>query len=228
MKTTNKLTTAAAAVAVALAIPATALAADRNDDGIPDGWEKRHGLSLGKDQAKRDQDRDALRNLGEYRNRTNPRSADTDRDGLEDGAEISSGNDPRDPDSDDDGVGDGSETTGSVLSYDGTSGVLVIDTPGGRLSGVVNELTEIKCDDGSGPSSSSSSTRSNDDGPGHDAGDDSGGDGSDDGPGHDTGDDSGGDSAGGVCTVADLVPGARVHGAELTSGGFWHEIELAR
>ncbi|WP_205508320.1 hypothetical protein, partial [Stenotrophomonas indicatrix] len=82
MKTTNKLTTAAAAVAVALAIPATALAADRNDDGIPDGWEKRHGLSLGKDQAKRDQDRDALRNLGEYRNRTNPRSADTDRDGL--------------------------------------------------------------------------------------------------------------------------------------------------
>src|SRR5436190_19772010 len=59
------------AVVAALALSLAAMAAisvakDRNGDKIPDRWEKRHHLSLKVDQARRDQDSDALRNRGEY------------------------------------------------------------------------------------------------------------------------------------------------------------------
>ena len=213
MKTTTRVTTAAAAIALCFALPAaSAVAADRNDDGIPDRWEKRYDLSLEKNQAKRDQDRDDLSNLGEFRNRTHPRHGDTDDDGLGDGAEVSSGHDPNDDDSDDDGTVDGAEIFGAVKRFDAASGVLVISTANRDVSGVVTAATKIKCDD---------SRRSGDDDP---PGDDSGGHGSDDGP----GDDNGGDSTTTVCTAADLVPGARVHGAELAADGSWHEVELAR
>jgi hypothetical protein len=101
-----------AVVAVA-AVPAISTArggsGDRNHDRIPDRWETRYHLSLSVNQAKRDQDRDGLRNLSEFRHRTNPRRADTDRDGLRDRTEVRRGTDPRDPDTDNDGIRDGSD-----------------------------------------------------------------------------------------------------------------------
>ena len=63
-----------------LSVPSIAAAKqrDRNHDGIPDRWEKRHRLSLRDNQARRDQDRDRLRNRAEFLAGTNPRNADSD------------------------------------------------------------------------------------------------------------------------------------------------------
>ena len=58
-----------------------------NHDKIPDMRERHHQLSLHKDQARRDQDRDSLKNRKEFKARTNPRDADSDDDGVEDGDE---------------------------------------------------------------------------------------------------------------------------------------------
>jgi hypothetical protein len=78
-----------ALAAMLLAIPALgAPSRDANNDRIPDRWEKRNDLSLNVNQAKRDQDQDGLKNLGEYRNGTDPREADSDADGTEDGTEC--------------------------------------------------------------------------------------------------------------------------------------------
>src|SRR5437763_10638372 len=60
---------------------------DRNRDGLPDRWECRHHLSLKANQARRDQDRDGLNNLGEYKASDDPRNPDTDGDGVKDGDE---------------------------------------------------------------------------------------------------------------------------------------------
>ena len=49
-----------------LAAPSGAAAKDRNHDRIPDRWERHHHLSLGVNQAHRDQDRDNLGNRGEF------------------------------------------------------------------------------------------------------------------------------------------------------------------
>src|SRR5881394_3109794 len=62
---------------------------DRNHDRIPDRWECRHNLSLKVKQTRRDQDRDGLNNLGEFKAGDDPRDADTDNDGIRDGAEHS-------------------------------------------------------------------------------------------------------------------------------------------
>jgi hypothetical protein len=211
---TLRITLGAAVVTVMLAASGTALAADRNDDGIPDRWEKRHGLSLGKDQSSRDQDRDRLRNLGEFRHRTDPRDADTDSDGLEDGDEVDSGRDPQDTDSDDDGIEDGDEIGGKIRSFDATTGALVIDTAQGERAGAVTDATRVTCDDEGAPTRrSGGDDEGGDDSGHHDGGDDAGG-----------GDDSGADP---VCTTADLIPGAPVHEAEL-EGGIWTKVELSR
>ena len=111
-------------LALALVAAGPATAKDRNNDRIPDRWEKKHGLSLKVNQAKKDQDRDDLNNRGEYR----------------------SGSDPRDDDSDDDGTEDGDENAGTIASFDGTT--LTIDLfNGGSIPGTVTEDTEIKCGD---------------------------------------------------------------------------------
>ncbi|MDQ4040630.1 MAG: hypothetical protein M3141_02655, partial [Actinomycetota bacterium] len=124
--------------------PRSAAKADRNRDRIPDSWERRHRLSLRVKQTLRDQDRDGLNNLGEYRARTNPRDRDTDRDGLRDGAELPYGLSPRDRDSDDDGVGDRHENAGRVVRL--RNGVLTIGlAAGGAISGAVTESTKIRC-----------------------------------------------------------------------------------
>ncbi|MEJ7892792.1 MAG: hypothetical protein WKF94_09140 [Solirubrobacteraceae bacterium] len=196
-----------AAFAAILLLPATAMARDSNNDRLPDSWERSHNLSLKKNQARRDQDRDGVRNLAEFKHNL----------------------DPRDDDSDDDGTDDDGEA-GRVTNYDDASGVLVITLlDGTALSGIVNDSTEIECD----ASDDSIATRSSDEDedeenedednsvPGQGAGDDDDDEGLD-------GDDDGNDGDS-DCTTAALTVGALVHEAELevtTAGSVWDEIEL--
>jgi hypothetical protein len=124
MSRTFRIMAVSAGSALALLLASfagNALAKDRNHDRIPDRWEKRHKLSLRVNQARRDQDRDGLRNRAEFRSRTNPRKADTDGDGIEDGDEDrdrdgvdnfneqDEGTKPNDRDTDNDGLKDGRE-----------------------------------------------------------------------------------------------------------------------
>jgi hypothetical protein len=226
-----------------LAMPSLAAAKDRNNDRIPDRWEKRHKLSLKVNQARKDQDRDQLRNR----------------------AEFLAGTDPHDIDSDDDGTADGDEQAGTITSFDAETGRLVIDLFGNdTIAGFVTDSTEIKCDD-DGVSASASSEGS-DDGEAE-PGDDNDGEGEGEGePGDDNsgpsdeGDDESGDDESGpsdnsgpgsedsgsshdgededgehgdddrVCTTAELVPGAVVEEAELKlSDGraVFKEVELS-
>jgi hypothetical protein len=142
-----------------LAVAGAAAAKDRNHDRIPDRWEARHHLSLQVNQARRDQDRDHLRNR----------------------AEFLAGEDPRDDDTDNDGVEDGEENAGTIASFDAASGRLVIDLFGkDTIAGTVDSQTRIKCEDepgarhegggDSGPGSSSSGRRGGDDDDEGDAG----------------------------------------------------------
>jgi hypothetical protein len=97
---------------------------DKNKDGIPDVWELKYKLGLGKDVAKKDHDKDGLNNLIEYKLNLNPTSNDTDKDKILDGnedsdkdglcneAELELGTKPEDPDSDKDKIKDGSEVQG--------------------------------------------------------------------------------------------------------------------
>lgn len=120
------LVVAIAALGAALIAAPAQAAKDRNHDKIPDRWERQHDLSLKRDQAKRDQDRDGLKNLGEFE----------------------AGLDPRDGDSDDDGTEDGDEGAGTIASFDVQTGALTIDLfNGGELSGAVTDNTEIECED---------------------------------------------------------------------------------
>jgi hypothetical protein len=115
----------AAAAIAAVAMASLAAAKDRNHDGLPDGWERRHDLSLKVNQAPRDQDGDDLRNRGEFR------------------AHM----DPRDADSDDDGVADADENAGTISAWDPETGALTIDVlGGGSLSGTVTDRTQIECE----------------------------------------------------------------------------------
>src|SRR3954469_6474903 len=80
----------AVAVLALLALPAAAAAKsrDRNHDGIPDKWEKKHHLSTKKHGVgKKDPDKDGLNNRAEFRSHTNPHKRDTDRDGTPDAGE---------------------------------------------------------------------------------------------------------------------------------------------
>ena len=162
--------------AIVLALPATAAARDRNHDRIPDRWEKRHHLSLKVKQTRKDQDRDGLRNLGEFRSRTDPRDADSDDDGVEDadedrdhdgvdnGNEEREGTDPDDRDSDDDGRSDGREdedrdelrnvaedrTGNDPIDKDtDDDGVKDGDEHAGKVASFTNGVLEITLADGS-------------------------------------------------------------------------------
>ncbi len=111
----------ASLAALLVAFAGTAMARDRNNDRIPDRWEKKHDLSLKVKQTRRDQDRDGLRNRNEWRSRTDPRDADGDDDGVADGDEDGDrdhvdndneqdeGTNPGERDTDDDGKPDGRE-----------------------------------------------------------------------------------------------------------------------
>jgi hypothetical protein len=201
------------ALAGMLLVAGSASAKDRNHDRIPDRWEKRHHLSLHHNQARRDQDKDGLRNRAEFRAGTNPRDDDSDGDNIE----------------------DGDENAGTILSFSG--GVLKISVFGQSdpLVGLVDDSTEIECehsaastssegpgggDDNSGDDNSgddnSGDDNSGDDPAGHDQGDDQG----DDGPGHDQGDDHGDDQDDDQfdeqsCGTDQLTAGMKVKEAEL-------------
>jgi hypothetical protein len=96
---------AAVLVASLFAIPALASSRDGNGDRIPDRWEAKYHLSLAKNQAPKDQDRDGVKNLAEYKDGTSPREADTDGDGTTDATDSH----PCDHDGSS-GTGDGTET----------------------------------------------------------------------------------------------------------------------
>jgi hypothetical protein len=75
--------------ALLLAIPALGQATrDSNSDRLPDRWENTHHLSLSVNQAPRDQDQDGLKNMGEYKNNTDPRDPDSDANGTKDGPQC--------------------------------------------------------------------------------------------------------------------------------------------
>jgi hypothetical protein len=165
-----------------LALPGIAAAKDRNHDRIPDRWEKRHHLSLRKHQARHDQDRDDLRNLAEFR----------------------AGDDPRDADTDNDGVEDGDENAGTIAAFDTATGKLTINLfNGDSVTGIVDEGTEITCEDdyAEGVDDSGASASHDDN-----------------------------DEAGANCTTADLTVGAVVEEAELGiehGAATFDEVELA-
>jgi hypothetical protein len=240
----------AAATLTLLAAP-TAMGAgsDRNGDGLPDRWERRHHLSLKVDQSKRDQDRDGLRNASEHRHGTNPRKADTDGDGMKDRDEIRTRHNPRDRDSDDDGRRDGDEHAGTVESF--SDGVLTIRLLNGNtLSGKVDSTTEVECEDeaddhnrrghtaraaSDGDDDSSGGTSGGDDSSGRDPNkphsddDDNTADQGPDDENEARGDDDEGDDDDEDCGPAALVSGARVREAELvTSTGVFREVELLK
>ena len=100
---------AAVMAASLFAIPALASSRDSNGDRIPDRWEKKFDLSLAKNQAPRDQDKDGVKNLAEYKQGTDPREADTDNDCTTD----SSDQHPCDHD----GTDDGGAPTGSAPTH---------------------------------------------------------------------------------------------------------------
>jgi thrombospondin type 3 repeat protein len=103
---------AAVLMLLALGLPAAAQArgADRDRDGMPNRWERKHRLSPKRPDAARDADRDGASNLAEHRRRTNPRRRDSDRDRLADGYELkATGTSPRRRDTDHDRVPDGAE-----------------------------------------------------------------------------------------------------------------------
>lgn len=203
-----------------LALPSAAAAKDRNDDRIPDRWEKRHHLSLEVKQTARDQDRDHLRNR----------------------AEFLSGNDPRDRDSDEDGVMDDDENAGRIASFDPASGRLVIDLFGGdSISGIVNGDTRIRCEGDEDHDSEASASHEGEDNSGPS---DNSGPGSDSSEPNDQVEDHDGDQHGeheegedrhrcddeAGCTTAELVEGAVVEEAELELANgvaTFEEVELA-
>lgn len=227
-----------------LAMPSLAAAKDRNDDRIPDRWEKRHKLSLKVNQARKDQDRDHLRNRAEFLAGTNPRLSDSDGDGTL----------------------DGDEQAGTISSFDAETGHLAIDLFGtDTIAGFVTESTEIKCEDnGFSASASSEGSGEGETEPGDDGspseeepGDDNGGEGDGDNSGPGSGDESGDDNSGPsdnsgpgsessgpghdgdgehgddddrICTTAELVPGAVVEEAELkleNGKAVFREVELS-
>lgn len=224
------LLAALGALALLAALPSLAAAKDRNHDRIPDRWEHRHHLSLNVNQAKRDQDRDQLDNLGEFK----------------------AGDNPRDKDSDNDGVEDGEENAGKITAYDPETGKLTIALFGGEtVTGTVTEETRIECghqcsnhdqgDDNPGGDESGATTSSRgEDNSGPDSqdsgtpeeGDDEGTDGegessSGPGPGQ-SGDDDNGEAAG--CGPEALVVGAEVDEAQLElhhGTATFEEIDLA-
>ena len=210
----SKLKTAAlAALTVALfaVFAGPAAARDRNKDGLPDRWEKRHHLSLKVKQAKKDQDRDGLRNKAEFKAGMNPRDNDSDNDGTE----------------------DGDENAGTIDSFDATTGKLTIKLfSGDTISGLVSDETEIQCA-GDAKASSSGDDEGDEDHSGSGRGDDEGDDDQgDDDQGDDHGDDHGDDDHGddeSSCSTDDLKAGTDVEEADLKlSDGTatFREIEL--
>jgi hypothetical protein len=217
----------------ALAIPAaTASAADRDHDRMRDSWEKHYKLNTRQNDARKDKDRDGLRNIDEFRAGTSPVKKDSDSDGIR----------------------DDNEGAGTVKSFNQSTGELVIDLFDSTtdLTGKVDATTKIECDDESdddatqpAPTSTPRQRHGADDGPGDDSRPDSTtgttpppGSPSDDHPGDDDhnegqqGDDEQ-DAQQPGCDASLLTVGRVVKEAKLNEGddgpaGVFHEIDLVR
>jgi hypothetical protein len=104
---------AAAAMVATFAAPAQARGTDVDGDGIPNRWERTHGMNPQRAaDALRDFDVDRLTNRAEYRLRIRIRDEDSDNDGHDDGDEVRDGlrsTDVDDRDTDGDGRLDGDE-----------------------------------------------------------------------------------------------------------------------
>lgn len=202
---------------LAVSAPGMAQAKDSNKDRIPDRWEKSHKLTLKKDQRKLDQDKDGLRNRGEFLADTNP----------------------RDKDSDDDGITDVKEKAGVIASYDADAGTLTITLyAGGELTGTVTDNTRVKCEDDTATTPTEptdpAAARSDHSGPGghhseDESGDDDSGDdeSSDDGEGHEG---HHGDCDGN-CSIADLADGVEITEADVkytADGAVFTELEIVK
>ncbi|MGK2956078.1 MAG: hypothetical protein ACSLFI_10470 [Solirubrobacterales bacterium] len=213
---------------IAVSLPSAASAKDRNHDRIPDKWEKSHKLSLKKDQRKLDQDRDGLRNRGEYK----------------------SGTSPRDKDSDDDGITDKKEKAGIISAYDAEAQTLTVSLyAGGEISGSVNANTEVECEDESATEDDSATVESSDrhgDRPGGSDDDESDDDQSEDESGDDDGtEDHGSDDeaehegqghgdrgdCNGNCSLEDLASGVEITEANVkytADGPVFTELEIVK
>jgi hypothetical protein len=137
---------------------------DSDRDGMPNRWERAHGLKVHGKDARKDPDLDGLRNIGEYRNRTRPHRPDTDKDGLYDGTEVKwFETDPKSEDSDGDGIEDGIEDSdddgvvdegedgdlegfvGTILWFDADTGQLVFESAMGfPVTVLVTDETRIR------------------------------------------------------------------------------------
>lgn len=60
---------------------------DKDKNSIPDVWQQKYKLGIGKDVAKKDKDKDGLSNIVEYCLGLNPTLKDTDKDKVYDGKE---------------------------------------------------------------------------------------------------------------------------------------------
>ena len=113
---------AALATAGLLGVMPTAHAdsSDADGDGIPNRWERNHGMNpFRAADASADYDKDRLTNLREYRLGSLISDEDTDNDGHDDGDEVRDGfgsTDLDDADTDNDGIEDGDEDA----DHDGT------------------------------------------------------------------------------------------------------------
>ncbi|MFN0127872.1 MAG: hypothetical protein ACKV19_14425 [Verrucomicrobiales bacterium] len=94
---------------------------DGDNDNLSDSWELmfapnlvdltglKNGPGPGADTG--DFDNDALSDLKEFTNGTDPKKDDTDADGSKDGSEVTNGTNPKKADTDDDGLNDGDEAS---------------------------------------------------------------------------------------------------------------------
>ena len=107
------------------------IAADTDNDGLPNWWEDKYALDKNNPaDAAQDSDGDGFTNLQEYAKFTDPRNPDTDGDGLSDGVETGTGfwlsatdtgTDPLNPDTDNDLLLDGVESnTGTYVNASNT------------------------------------------------------------------------------------------------------------
>ena len=145
MRTLGRTFSALLLAALVALVPATAASAAKKPKLA--AWAKKHHLA-GSWKAK-DADKDGLKNLAEFKAKTDPRKADSDRDGLKDGDEVESANDPLNADTDDDGIKDGAEHAGVVTAYDGDT-ITIKQFKGGTITAYVDDL----CDDATADDSS--------------------------------------------------------------------------
>jgi TolB protein len=106
---------------------------DRDNDGMPNGWEGDFGLDPMFDDATEDRDSDGLTNLAEFENETNPRQPDSDSDGFRDGEDK----EPRQP------LGGGSGWIAFVSERDGNEEIYLMKADGSEQT----NLTKNPADD---------------------------------------------------------------------------------